>query len=85
MTRDQHFMINKNVMERVLECSKINRDDIVLEIGAGTGSLTVMLAERAKRVIAIEIDEGFEDKLNEIAKKYGNIKVIIGNALEIIK
>ena len=59
----QNFLIDKNVAQREVENSKITKDDIVLEIGPGKGVLTNLLAEKAKKVIAIEIDKKLVDNL----------------------
>lgn len=60
----QHFLIDLNLMRLLIEAAQIGSDDVVLEVGCGTGSLTQGLSERAGAVIAVEIDE----KLAEIAK-----------------
>ena len=59
----QNFLIDKNVAQREVENSNITKDDIVLEIGPGKGVLTNLLAEKAKKVIAIEIDKKLFDNL----------------------
>jgi len=60
----QHFLIDLNLMRLLIDSAEIAADDIVLEVGCGTGSLTEGLAERAGRVIAVEIDR----TLAEIAR-----------------
>jgi len=52
----QHFLIDLNLMRLLLDCAKILPNDVVLEVGCGTGSLTEGLAERAGQVIAVEYD-----------------------------
>jgi 16S rRNA (adenine1518-N6/adenine1519-N6)-dimethyltransferase len=52
----QHFLIDLNLIGKLVESASIRRDDVVLEVGCGTGSLTEALAERAGRVIAVELD-----------------------------
>ena len=61
----QHFLIDKNLMRLLVECADIRKDDVVLEVGCGTGSMTEFLAERAGRTIAVELDHN----LFEIAGK----------------
>ncbi len=52
----QHFLIDLNLMRLLVDSANIARDDVVLEVGCGTGSLTEALAERAGRVVAVELD-----------------------------
>jgi len=53
----QHFLVDLNLMRLLVDSAQINSDDVVLEVGCGTGSLTESLAERAGRVVAVEIDQ----------------------------
>jgi len=55
----QHFLIDKQVAEREITYADINKDDVVLEIGPGKGIITHLLAKKAKKVIAVEIDALF--------------------------
>ena len=61
----QHFLIDLNLMRLLVDSANLQKDDIVLEVGCGTGSLTEALAERAGQIIAVEIDRN----LFEVAKK----------------
>ncbi len=61
----QHFLIDLNLMRLLVDSADIREDDIVLEVGCGTGSLTEALVERAGRTIAVELDRN----LAEIARK----------------
>ncbi len=54
----QHHLIDARVIERIVEACALSRDDTVMEIGAGLGALTEPLAQRAGRVIAVEVDRG---------------------------
>jgi 16S rRNA (adenine1518-N6/adenine1519-N6)-dimethyltransferase len=78
----QHFLIDLNLMRLLVESADISKTDIVLEVGCGTGSLTDALAQRAGRVIAVEVD----DTLAEIAKAelatYKNIEIINADILQ---
>jgi 16S rRNA (adenine1518-N6/adenine1519-N6)-dimethyltransferase len=60
----QNFLIDGNLMTKIVDAAGLDPDDIVLEVGAGTGSLTEMLLERAQRVIAIEADRGLAELLS---------------------
>jgi 16S rRNA (adenine1518-N6/adenine1519-N6)-dimethyltransferase len=75
--KDQHFLIDKQVLERIIEYGQLYRSDTVLEIGAGYGNLTAKLAKKAGKVIAIEVDP----ELAPSIKKVENVEVIIGDAL----
>ncbi len=77
--RDQHLLIDKRVLSRIVRYADLNKHDIVLEIGAGSGNLTRELAKKAKKVIAIEVDA----KLASLLKQYNNVEVIVGDVLRI--
>lgn len=78
----QHFLIDLNLMRLLVDSANINNNDIVLEAGCGTGSLTEALSERAGMVIAVELDK----TLSEIAKTQlinaENVEVINADILE---
>ena len=59
----QNFLIDKSVAEREVDYANVTKNDIVLEIGPGKGVLTNILADKAKEVIAIEIDKKLFDYL----------------------
>lgn len=61
----QNFLIDGNIMRRLVDAAEIAPDDAVLEVGAGTGGLTDLLAVRAKRVIAVELDRDLAAHLGE--------------------
>ena len=67
--RDQHFMIDKELLQRIILAAEIKNTDIILEIGPGTGNLTELLLEKAKYVHAIEKDKELINKLKEKYKK----------------
>jgi 16S rRNA (adenine1518-N6/adenine1519-N6)-dimethyltransferase len=76
--RGQHFLIDLNLMRLLVDSANIQEDDVVLEVGCGTGSMTGLLAQKAGRVIAIELDRN----LSEIARKQleGTKNIILLNA-----
>ena len=76
--KDQHFLIDEQVLGRIIEYGRLNRFDTVLEIGAGYGNLTEKLAQKAGKVIAIEVDPKIASSLNQ----FENVELIIGDALE---
>ncbi|MHA1269338.1 MAG: 16S rRNA (adenine(1518)-N(6)/adenine(1519)-N(6))-dimethyltransferase RsmA [Candidatus Helarchaeota archaeon] len=79
----QCFILNWEYLQREIAYANILNTDTILEIGAGIGNLTELLARKAKKVIAIEIDHQFKNILSELQDFYGNIDVIYANALEI--
>ncbi len=77
----QHFLIDKHVAEREITYADIGTDDVVLEIGPGKGILTQLLAKKAKKVIAIEIDSALVEKLENTVP--GNVSVIHADIMKI--
>ena len=77
----QHFLINGFVADREINIANISKNDTVLEIGPGKGILTTRLAEKAKKVIAIEIDKYLVNLL--LKKVPENVEIILGDALKI--
>lgn len=76
----QNFLINQDIVEQIIEKSQITKEDTVLEIGPGLGTLTKALAKASKQVIAIELDENMVNILN--GRPIGdNIKVIHADIL----
>jgi 16S rRNA (adenine1518-N6/adenine1519-N6)-dimethyltransferase len=78
----QHFLIDLNLMRLLVDTANIQKDDVVLEVGCGTGSMTGLLAQKAGRVIAVELDRN----LSEIAEKQlqdaKNVQLINADVLE---
>ena len=72
----QNFLTERFVCEKIAELSEITKEDCVLEIGPGIGSLTSELAYCAKKVVAVEIDKSLLPVLNETLSSFDNIKVI---------
>ena len=81
----QNYLIDKNKRDQIINFGNISKDDIVLEIGAGIGTLTIELAKRAKKVIAIEQDSNICEILNQRLKeeKLDNVELINEDALKI--
>lgn len=78
----QHFLRNREILERIVKTSEINLSDIVIEIGAGLGDLTEILVNNAKEVIAIEIDPALYKILKERFNGIENIKLFNQDALK---
>lgn len=79
----QNFLINQNVIDRIVEVANVDENDIVLEIGPGIGALTKSLLKNAKHVIAIEIDKRFISILMENFSDYDNFTLINEDVLKL--
>ncbi len=79
----QHFLSNHKVLDRIVEYAQLSKSDVVLEVGAGRGELTRRLAEKAGRIIAVEIDQDLAEALKALAEAYSNIELIIGDVLRV--
>ena len=83
-SRGQNFLIGQDVYEKITAAAELKSDDIVLEVGAGLGFLTEMLARKAEKVIAVEIDsklaEALQNRLEELTIK--NVTVVNENILK---
>ena len=79
----QNFLTDKNIVRKIIATSEISREDIILEIGPGLGALTESLVEKAKKIIAVEIDPKLSRYLSEVFSIYKNIEVINGDILEV--
>jgi len=78
--KGQHFLVDKAIAERIAQYAELKRDDCVLEIGPGTGSLTGVLASQVERVFAVEVDPRLAADLHG---RFSNVKVIQGDAIQI--
>ena len=81
--KDQHILTSKEVISHLVDSAELTPDDAVLEIGPGLGQITESIAQNAGKVYAIEIDEMFGPILNDLQKKYENLEVIFGSALDV--
>ena len=79
----QNFLTDESAIETILDVSDITKDDIVVEIGPGLGALTAKLAESAKEVIAIELDDNMINVLTERFSLYENVQIIHGDVLKV--
>ena len=81
----QNYLIDKNKRNQIISFGNVNADDVVLEIGTGIGTLTIELAKKAKKVIAIEQDTNIANILNERLKKekIDNVELINDDALNV--
>lgn len=72
----QNFLIDSNILDNIADCAEITKEDCVLEIGPGIGSLTQVLAEYARSVIAVEIDSSLIPILQQTLAEYENIEIL---------
>ena len=79
----QNFLIDTHVLEKIISAAGVTKDDMVLEIGPGIGTMTQYLAEHAKRVVAVEIDSNLIPILQETLADYDNNTVINDDILKV--
>lgn len=79
----QNFLINSKVVEEIIESSEISKEDLVIEIGPGLGTLTKNLLEKAKKVICIELDKRMINILEDRFSLYNNFEIINEDILKI--
>lgn len=79
----QNFLINQFVVETIVNSAQIGKDDLVIEIGPGLGTLTEFLLQKAKKVICIELDKNMVKILNERFFLYKNLEIINEDVLKL--
>lgn len=79
----QNFLIDGRVLEKIMDAAEIKKEDCVLEIGPGIGTMTQYLAERAGRVAAVEIDPKLIPILTDTLSEYPNVTIIQGDILKL--
>ena len=79
----QNFLIDDHVITKIINAAEITKDDLVLEIGPGIGTMTQYLAESARKVIAVEIDKNLIPILGETLAEYDNVTVINEDILKL--
>lgn len=79
----QNFLIDSNVLKKIVDSADVRREDCVLEIGPGIGTLTQYLAERAGRVVAVEIDKALLPILEDTLSSYSNVTVLNEDILKV--
>ncbi|MBM4088217.1 MAG: ribosomal RNA small subunit methyltransferase A [Planctomycetes bacterium] len=79
----QHFLVDREVLEREVYYAELTDRDDVLEVGPGTGNLTELLVKRARRVVAIERDRRFADRLTRLQQRHANLDVRWGDATKL--
>ncbi len=79
----QNFVVDPNTVRKIARLADVAKGDIVLEIGAGLGSLTAALAETGAFVVAVEVDRGIVPVLRELMKETANVEVVEADAMEL--
>lgn len=79
----QNFLIDAHILDKIVDGAGVGPDDCVLEIGPGIGTMTQYLAERAKKVIAVEIDKALIPILNDTLSSYNNVTIINDDILKV--
>ncbi|MDY4970913.1 MAG: 16S rRNA (adenine(1518)-N(6)/adenine(1519)-N(6))-dimethyltransferase RsmA [Lachnospiraceae bacterium] len=79
----QNFLIDTRVLEKIMDAAEAGPEDCILEIGPGIGTMTQMLAERARKVIAVEIDNNLIPILQDTLQAYDNVKIIHNDILKL--
>lgn len=78
----QNFLVDPHVLEKIVEAAGVGENDFVLEVGPGIGTMTQYLCERARQVLAVEIDKKLIPVLGETLSPYSNVEVICGDILK---
>ncbi|MFS8500223.1 MAG: 16S rRNA (adenine(1518)-N(6)/adenine(1519)-N(6))-dimethyltransferase RsmA [Caldicoprobacter sp.] len=79
----QNFLIDRNILAKIINAAELDGEDLILEIGAGIGTLTKELAKAAKQVVAIEIDDRLLPILHDVLSGYSNVNLIHGDILKL--
>ena len=79
----QNFLIDTHVLDKIIRSSEITKEDVVLEIGPGIGTMTQYLACAAKKVVAVEIDKALIPILNDTLADYDNVRIINDDVLKV--
>lgn len=79
----QHFLVDQAALHHIVAAADLSCDDVVVEIGPGPGTLTSLLAQQARRVVAVEIDDGMVDILHESLAETTNVNVVHGDIMSL--
>lgn len=79
----QNFLIDQNILNKIIEAADVGPDDTVIEVGPGLGALTQALSERAGRVVAVEIDTQLIPVLHTVLGERPNVEIVQGDALRV--
>jgi len=79
----QHFLVDRNILNKMIRMAHVNENDVILEIGPGLGEMTMGLAKKAKKVVTIEIDPNLVEILKKKVMDYPNVEVVKGDILKV--
>ena len=79
----QHFLIDRNILNKVIRTAEVEKGDVVLEVGPGLGEMTLALAQHANKVIAVEIDSKLAVILKQKARDFSNVEVVKSDILKV--
>ncbi len=79
----QHFLVDPNILDKVVRTAQVGREDVVLEVGPGLGGMTLVLAREAKKVIAVEVDAKLAAILRQKTTGHLNVEVVEGDILKL--
>jgi 16S rRNA (adenine1518-N6/adenine1519-N6)-dimethyltransferase len=79
----QHFLVDRNILNKVIRAARVEGKDVVLEIGPGLGEMTLALARQAERVIAVEIDPKLVTILEKKVRDCPNVEVVKSDILRV--
>ncbi len=79
----QHFLIDQNILDKVIKTADLRQEDVVLEVGPGLGAMTLALAQKARYVFAVEVDSKLVQILREKVTGLRNVKIICANILRV--
>ncbi len=78
----QNFLLSESLINRLLDAAQLSPEDNVLEIGPGAGVMTGLMARRANRVLALELDRGLEPVLSQVLAGEENVQVVYADAMK---
>jgi 16S rRNA (adenine1518-N6/adenine1519-N6)-dimethyltransferase len=78
----QHFLVDRNILEKVIQTAEVSKEDVVLEVGPGLGEMTLALAQKAEKVIAVEIDPKLVEVLQKKVLGLFNVEIICRDILK---
>ena len=79
----QNFLIDTHVLEKIIDAADVTKEDLVLEIGPGIGTMTQYLCENAREVVAVEIDKALIPILEDTLSSYNNVEIINKDILKV--